>query len=447
VLAARLLCPVAVILSVEGMSAVTSEPPDQLTVRPGDEVGIDIVVRNVGQVVDSYAIEPLGPLAAWMRAEPDVLPLMPGTEGVVRLTFAPPRSAQVPAGDAPWAVRLVPSEDPDGATVQEGMLSVEAFSEVTAEMRPRTSHARGRRRGRHQLAMDNLGNCPVEVFLAAGDPERSLDVAVTPAAMTLPAGGVAVVDVRARARKRFWRGQPVTRPFQVVVEPGGQQPTVVDGSLLQETVVPAWLLKLVAALALLAAVLVALWLTVLRPTIDDRARAIATKEATKATGTEAEARKAADKTAADDAAARQEETQQQIDALPKTGEPKGGVPSTTVDPLGNPVTHRLAASAGQPSPSLVLDTRRVTYLTDLLLQNPNGDSGTIDVRRDGRTVYEARLENFRDLDLHLVAPIQVRRGGTLSLKVDCTNPNPAGAARTQACSPALTVQGFARAVR
>jgi len=95
----------------------------------------------------------------------------------------------------------------------------------------------------------------------------------------------------------------------------------------------------------------------------------------------------------------------------------------------------------------VLDTRRVTYVTDLLLQNPNGDSGTIDVRRDGTTVYEARLENFRDFDMHLIAPITVRKGGTLSLKVDCTNPDPAGSAKTQACTPALTVQGFARTVR
>ena len=83
-------------------------------------------------------------------------------------------------------------------------------------------------------------------------------------------------------------------------------------------------------------------------------------------------------------------------------------------------------------------------VTDLLLQNPNGDAGTLTVLRDGAVIYEARLENFRDLDLHLVAPVVVDAGKELGIRVTCTNPDPAGKAKAADCSPALTVQGFAR---
>ncbi len=425
------------------MGATTSVPADRLTVTPGDEARTEITVRNTGRVVDAYRFEPLGPLAPWMRLEPESLALMPDGEGTVTVTFAPPRTAQLTAGELAWAVRVVPREDAEGATVEEGVLDVAPFSEVAAELRPRTSRARGRRSGKNELAVDNLGNTPVEVFLAGGDAEHALDVLLVPDHLVLEPGSAAVVAVRPRARERFWRGQPVTHPFQVVSEPAGQPPVVVDGTLLQEPVLPAWLLKALLLAAVIAALALALWLAVLKPSIEDTARAIATEEAEAATADEAAAREAADAAAADDAAAAQEETDAQVAALDDAlGKPLKKSPVT--DPLGVPVTQRLATTPDEQAPVAVLDANRTVSVTDLLLQNPAGDSGTVTVLRGDEVVYEARLENFRDLDLHLVAPIVVEPGTELGLTIGCTNPNPPGKAKAAECSPALTVQGFAR---
>ena len=118
--------------------------------------------------------------------------------------------------------------------------------------------------------------------------------------------------------------------------------------------------------------------------------------------------------------------------------------SPVTDPLGVPVTQRLATTPDEQAPVAVLDANRTVSVTDLLLQNPAGDSGTVTVLRDDQVVYEARLENFRDLDLHLVAPIVVEPGTELGLTIGCTNPNPPGKAKAAECSAALTVQGFAR---
>ena len=421
-------------------------PASPLTVTPGNQARTEITVRNTGRVVDAYSFEPLGTLAPWMRVEPDTLALMPDGEGTVTVTFDPPRTAQLQAGTIPWAVRVLPREDPAGATVEEGTLDVAPFSQVAAELRPRTSRAGGRRSGRSELAIDNLGNTPVDVFFAGGDPEHALDVLLVPDHVTLAPGSAAVVAVRPRARERFWKGQPTSHPYQVVSEPAGQQPVVVDGTLLQEPVLPAWLLKALLALAVLAALAVALWFAVLKPSITDTARAIATEEAKAATADEAAARKAADSAAAKDAAGVQDDTQKQIDALDAAvGRPLKNPPTSSVD--GVPVTTRLATTEQEQAPSAVLDRKRTVSVTDLLLQNPNGDAGTITVLRDHTVVYEARLENFRDLDLHLVAPMVVGPGSELGIQVSCTNPDPAGKAKAASCSPALTVQGFARKTR
>jgi hypothetical protein len=425
------------------MGATTSAPATPLSVTPGDQARTEITVRNTGRVVDAYRFEPLGTLAPWMRVEPESLALMPEGEDTITVTFDPPRTAQLHAGTVPWAVRVVPREDPLGAAVEEGTLEIQPFTEVAAELRPRTSRARGRRSGRSELAVDNVGNTPVEVFFAGGDPEHALDVLMVPDHVTLAPGSAALVAVRPRARERFWKGQPTSHPYQVVTEPAGQQPVVVDGTLLQEPVLPPWLLKALLALAILAALLVALWFAVLKPTIHDTARAIATEEAKAATADEAAARKAADAAAADDAAAAADDTQKQIDALDAaSGKPLKNPPTSSAD--GVPVTTRLATTEQEQAPSAVLDPKKTVSVTDLLLQNPNGDAGTITVLRDDAVVYEARLENFRDLDLHLVAPIVVEPGTELGIRVSCTNPDPAGKAKAVSCSPALTVQGFAR---
>ena len=54
--------------------------------------------------------------------------------------------------------------------------------------------------------------------------------------------------VKVSPQKRFWRGQPKTRPFQLFVTPEGGPPITLDGTMLQESVLPPWFLKALLAL-------------------------------------------------------------------------------------------------------------------------------------------------------------------------------------------------------
>ncbi|MGH6656125.1 MAG: hypothetical protein ACRDVE_13085, partial [Actinocrinis sp.] len=88
--------------------------------------------------------------------------------------------------------------------------------------------------------------------------------------------------------------------------------------------------------------------------------------------------------------------------------------------------------------NLTAGTHQAYSVTDLVLQNPNGDAGSLTITRGGKTLITTRMENFRDYDLHFVTAITVGSGQSLSISVTCDKP---GGAATS-CSPAVLVSGM-----
>jgi len=108
-------------------------------VEPGGEAALEVRLRNTGTVVDEFTIDVLGDAAAWAAAEPPTISLFPGADGTVRIAFRPPRSASIAAGPLPFGIRTQSREDPEGSTVEEGVVEILAFFEPFAELVPRTS--------------------------------------------------------------------------------------------------------------------------------------------------------------------------------------------------------------------------------------------------------------------------------------------------------------------
>ena len=414
---ARLMAAGPVVPSVDGMGAITVVPAVSASVEPGEHTTVDIVVRNTGTVVDSFAVQPLGPAAEWTVAEPDLVRLLPGEEAVVTLHFRPPRHFTTPAGPLHWAVRARSSEDPDGSVVDEGTLEVASFVDVQADLSPRTSRARGRRAGKHQLAIDNLSNRPVNVRLAAVDEAEKLGFSFPTPEVLLEPGAAQVVPLKVRATKRFWRGQPVTHPFTVLIDPEDGESLNADGALLQETVVPG---------------LAAQGAHPRRDPVGCARRAVGH-------------RAQADHRGHRPGAGRRDRggRRRQGSGLSRwrRGRTAGGSRrgaqrqagrgpdhrhrrprrSRLEKSDGTPLSVRLAATESAQSPSTVLDKEFDVRVTDLLLQNPQGDSGIVTIKHGDQVVYVSRLDNFRDLDLHLVAPVTVEPKKTFTMQVACEN--------------------------
>jgi hypothetical protein len=69
-------------------------------------------------------------------------------------------------------------------------------------------------------------------------------------------------------------------------------------------------------------------------------------------------------------------------------------------------------------------TKRQFAITDIVLENPQGDAGRLDITVNGNTVLTLSLANFRDLDYHFVSPINATATNNISIKVTCQTPGP-----------------------
>jgi hypothetical protein len=416
------------------VAAALTLNPTYLQVEPGVPATCQITVRNTGVVVDAYRCLALGAAAPWVTFEPETLSLYPGAESTVVATCLLPREPGVPTGSVPFGVQVVSNEDPEGSVVEEGMLDISPYAELGAELTPRTS--RGRRRGQHELVIDNRGSVPVVAHISGSDNDDALRFALSPASVQVPPGGVVPVEVEVRPVRRFWRGPDRTRPFMLVVESDQAPPVPVSGTLLQMSRVPKWLLAALGIALLSLAALAVLWIAVLRPQIRSDAKTAAEDAVDQKL---APALAAQDKINADLAKKVGASAPSPVASL-STAPPAGGLAGAPSDyaPLGAAFTLRLEATGGSPNPSYTVPAGKTFSLTDIVLGNPEGDAGLVRIRRAGQPLLTIRLDNFRDNDFHFVAPIVFTAGQTLQMAVQCQNPNPPG----NACTPGGLFTGY-----
>jgi hypothetical protein len=119
----------------------------------------------------------------------------------------------------------------------------------------------------------------------------------------------------------------------------------------------------------------------------------------------------------------------------------GGGGAGTVSALGDPIDFRLAATAqpgGSNSQSFQVPAGLLFSLTDIVLQNPNSDTGRLRILRDSDVLLETALENFRDLDYHFVSPFLFGENQNVTLQLTCLA---AGSGNAQ-CGAAATFSGF-----
>src|SRR3954470_12177068 len=425
------------------MGAATALPVRDLRVEPGATTTATMLVRNTGQVVDQFTIDVVGNCADWTKIEPKVVNLLPGADVEVAITFAPAKSPQVAAGVVPFGLRVISREDPAGSTVAEGSIDVAPFSDVQIELVPRQS--KGRRRGKHQLAIDNNGNQPASVQVTANDEEEALDFGLDHSAATIEPGAAAFIRIVAKPEKRFFKGADRQHPFVVTVVPTNAEPVATRGTMTQRQLLPAWLIPAIAILAMLAIAAVILYETLLKPRIDSRAEDAALKAASKANKSLAsKADSAANKAnaAAGDASKAQSlasEAASKADVTPsKSG--KGGTPAPTgvtgpggIDISGGqavsfPVAVSAAKSANPADITTVdggptLSSKQILVVTAIVLQNPNGDKGQLFIRRGGTSTPPLFIEgliNYRDLDHHFEdGPLLFTKDSPLTLSLHC----------------------------
>jgi hypothetical protein len=408
--------------------------PTPVRLEAGTSARIPLQIRNTGHIVEGYRVDVVGPPAAWTTVEPAEVTLYPGDTATLSVDLHPPRSPEAPAGEHLYGVRVVPVEHPEEAVVPEAVVEVLPFLELTAELVPRTSH--GRLGGRHEVAVDNRGNAPVEVTLTASDPADSLLARVRPETLTVEAGHAGFADVRVRSARTVWRGSAVTHPFTVLVAPPAGNPVTLDGSHVQLPLIPSWLPKVALASLVALLALAALWNWPVKGTINSTAEAAV---APQVAAVKAQARQAGD--------AAQSAKGSAVDAG-KSAKKAGDLVGTPPPPrsVELPFSERLSAATAkgaQQTARFTVPRGATVALTDFVFENPQGDFGTLQLALGNTTLFNMALENFRTSDFHFVSPIRAVQGDTITMTVQCNEVGqpPARTTAPTSCSTAAYLGG------
>ncbi|MGW0949832.1 COG1470 family protein [Streptomyces sp. NPDC002623] len=452
------------------MTTAASLDTTAVTAEPGGLIQVPLQVRNSGSTVEEYRFEVVGPAAAWATVEPTSLSLYPDSTGTAVLALSPPRSPDVPAGDLPFGVRVVPTSAPDTTVVPEGVVTVLPFAEITGELVPRGFD--GAWRGRTDVAIDNRGNIPMTVQLAAQGDSSRVRLGFARETVELPPGAAELTRLTARPARRLWRGAPVVHPFQVVANPTGEAPhesVALDGTYQQDAILPRWLPRALLAVVAVAATLAIVWFALLRPVVRSAAREESQKQVAAVLSPSPGASGAASGGGSGGASAGSSGTGGDTagGGSPSSGAAAGSNAGSTgggsggsgsgggtggsggggaVDPRSAQTAVKDSVGSGSTADTVYrVPAGQVFDLTDLVVQNPQGDSGTVVIAAGSRTLLTLALQNFRDQDYHFVTPIAVPAGGRITMTVTCSEVGrPVGGPTPAQCDESVLVGGTLR---
>jgi hypothetical protein len=219
-------------------SVSTSLVPASVAAEPGGIATLQVKVRNTGSVVDELRISVEGDAAPWAEVDTPVIRLMPGTDGASTIRLKPPIVPLALAGPISFLVRIQSHEHPDEPATETGVLTVGEVRALAATIVPATAKAAGP--APYEVRIENRGNVPASIVLAASDPDEALRFELDTSGQVLPAGATLRTPLRVIPRAGILLGTAERRGFVVDVAGDAGTRTQASGTLVQAPRLPSW---------------------------------------------------------------------------------------------------------------------------------------------------------------------------------------------------------------
>lgn len=308
-------------------------------------------------------------------------------------------------------------QDPESPVVQPTVVVASATAKLAAHrdytIALQPTRSRGSKRGRHIVRVVNTGNVVVTIDIEAAPIEDDLIVELEPPSLAVAPGTTGELLARITPSHTYWSGPIDDHDFTLHATSADGRSDELVGVYQQRPRVPNWAGP--AAAGAIGAVLLGAiaWFALLGPWVSDTA---------------------------DDAAAEAIERdrvalQDRIDELELRAAEAEELP------LGQPTDIRLevAPTGGNSEQDIgTVDVGTIVSITDVVFQNPTGAVGTVSLRRGDDVLLQSELANFRDFDLHFVAPFQFADDVEIVLDVQCRTPG----IDSSTCPVAASLVGF-----
>ncbi len=305
------------------------------------------------------------------------------------------------------------------ATVDIGV-----HSDYSIALQP--ARSKGSRGGRHKVRVANTGNVALALELSPAlpsdsSPDSSPDsvddgrvrLSIQPTSLSIAPGLTGEAMVRVTPATTYWSGPTQDHDVELLATSSDGRTDALVGTYQQRPRLPNWVGP-AAAGAFAALVLGAIaWFAFARPWVQDTA----------------------DEAAAEAIELDRVALQERIEEL------EAAAAEAEELPLGTPTDIRLevAPTGGNTEQDAAsIDSGTIVSITDVVFQNPTGAVGTVSLQRGDEVLLQSELANFRDFDLHFVAPYQFDDTDEIVLTVECRTPG-AGAST---CPVAASLVGF-----
>ena len=383
------------------MSAQAWFSIDEVSVVPGVPTSVQLTVENVGDRTESYTIIPAGLTAPWTTITRPNVTLFGGSQDVVEVIIRPPAIYSTTAGPTTIAVRVIPQTDPDESIVAETIADVSSFDDrrITTLQPVR----RARRRATFEFMVENQGNNLANCRLHLVDRTNRIDGAFDPPAVGVAPGSTSLVRLNAKARGGLFRRSERQLDFEIEATEPDHEPANGLATLIQPPTVSARFLGRLLAVAAIVGAIIAAWFGVVRPEVRDAAE------------------RAVDDRIDELGVIPTTTTTEPVATIPTTDEPDE---TPAVAPAGDPVSYRIAVDVGvnqERSESVTVPPDSEFHMTDLVLQNPNGDQGTAQLLRNGDILYEFDLGEMSSANEFQprISPLPFAPSDNIVLAVEC----------------------------
>jgi|TARA_R110002110_G_scaffold316223_4_gene529213 hypothetical protein len=389
------------------MSVTATFQPSLLEASAGVAAALALCVHNDSTTEQVVRLKAVGELAQNTMLQSETICLEPGEEFEVPVVVD--ISNALPAGNHATQIEVTAGEQ--DLLTAEATIFVAALSTYSFTLSPARSNSASV--GKHCVEIDNTGNTPIAIELVATSAADTVEIELAATLVNVEPGKRAKVELKVHPQEWFWNGDAVEHLFDVHVAGSDDAAHRLSGTFTQSPRFRPWFLP-AATGALIALLLGSLaWLAVLQPQVES---------------------------IADERAALANEAEQ-IALDEKIAELEAAAEEARSLPLGSPTDLRLIAEAAPgdtANESFTVASDRVLSVTDIVFQNPDGAVGRVALLRSGKVLLESELANFRDLDLHFVAPFRFDSNDTVEIRVDCQTPGPVNAN----CEVSATILGF-----
>ena len=366
-------------------------------VTPGTVAVLQLTVVNLGDSTDTFVLTTAGMAAGWTTINPATLTLFGGTQQIVDIEVFAPLLPSTTAGPTSLSIRIIPQSDPDDVRSAETTLNIAgSFDRRLDILQPAL---RGRRSATYEMMLENRGNTQASCRLHLIDSSGRVEAEFDPPAAGVEPGGSTLIRMKVRTKSFQWERRARTIPFRIDADQPGSPTATGNATFVQTPMVPEHLVGRIVGLVTVAAVLLAGWFGVVKPAIRDAADTavrLAVPETTTTIATTID-------------------SQTGVTVQPTVPQEAEGtiinIPLSVSVPVGQSDTAVYKVPAGQR-----------LRVTDLLVQNPNLDQGSLLLLRGDLPLFTFALANvYPDVAAQVITPIELLAGEELIVQVTCTS--------------------------